>query len=102
MRTLRASSLVDSGQTGNNGKGTIPFVKRNDSIKILGDSLAESLGTLSVITRRIYFFPVQFQTQVKISNLRINVTKTSSNSLCSIGIYTNKKHHQVMTHPVIY
>lgn len=91
MRTSKSSSLVDSNQTGNNGSGTIPFIKRNDSVKILGDSLAESLGTLGVITKRIYFFPVQFQTQVKISKLRVNVTNSSNNSLCSVGIYTNKK-----------
>ena len=91
MRTTKSSSLVDSNQTGNNGNGPIPFIKRSDSVKILGDALAGSLGTLGVITKRIYFFPVQFQAQVKISKLRVNVTNSANNSLCSVGIYTNKK-----------
>lgn len=91
MRTTKSSSLVDSNQTGNNGSGTIPFIKRADAVKILGDALAGSLGTLGVITKRIYFFPIQFQTQIKISKLRVNVTNSTNNSLCSVGIYTNKK-----------
>lgn len=91
MKTSRASSLVGSFQTGNNGTGNVPFVSRIDSSKILGDAIASALGTLAVITKRLYFFPVQFQRQIKISKLRVNVTSAANNSVCSVGIYTNKR-----------
>lgn len=91
MKTSRASSLVGSFQVGNNGTGAVPFVSRTESAKILGDAVASALGSLAVITKRIYFFPVQFQKQTKISKLRVNVTNSASNSVCSVGIYNNKR-----------
>src|SRR5574343_2841 len=91
MKTTKASSLVGSFQVGNNGTGNVPFVSRTESAKILGDAIAAALGTLAVITKRLYFFPVQFQKQTKISKLRVNVTNAASNSICSVGIYNSKR-----------
>ncbi len=91
MKTTKASALVGSFQIGNNGIGNVPFISRIDSSKILGDAVAAALGTIAVITKRLYFFPVQFQRQTKISKLKVNVTSAANNSVCSVGIYTNKR-----------
>lgn len=91
MKTTKASSLVGSFQVGNNGTGPAPFVSRTDTNRILGDAIAAALGTLAVITKRLYLFPFQLSKQTKISKLKINVTASASNSICSVGIYTNKR-----------
>jgi len=101
MKINRSRLLVDSGQTGDNGVGSVPFIERSDFIKILGDAVAGPLGTLAVITRRLYLFPIQFQRQVEIDGLRINVTNATAGSLCSVGIYSNRELNPVGDSPSV-
>lgn len=91
MRSKHVSSLTDSNNIGKNGIGNIPFVKRSNSSKILCDFTGANLATLSVITKRLYLFPFQISKILKINRLRVNVTSQASNSVCSVGIYSNKR-----------
>ena len=89
MRSIRNNNLTDSSQLGINGTGAFPFVNRKDSPKIVGDFSSVALGTLGVITKRLYLIPFQTPKKIILSNLRVNVTTVSSGTSCEIGIYNN-------------
>lgn len=91
MRSKHVSSLTDTTGIGKNGVGNIPFVKRTQSAKILSDFAGANLSTLNIITKRLYLFPFQISKILKINRLRVNVTSQASNSVCSVGIYSNKR-----------
>ncbi len=91
MRTSKSSSLSDTGNLGVNGIGAFPSVCRKESGKILGDCSGINLGTLAMVTKRLYMFPFQTPKQLKINKLRVGVSTSGSNSACSVGIFNNTK-----------
>lgn len=91
MRSVRLSTFTNKETLGNNGVGAFPTVTRKEAARILGDINGTALGTVPMVTKRLYVFPFQSAKQFKANKVKISVTSQASNSGCSIGIYDNTK-----------
>lgn len=83
------SSLQLSG-SGGAGDGSIPYPVRKETPKIVGDISGSALGTLALITRRLYMIPFVTPRSLTLTGLRISIT-AGSNGNISLGIYNNIK-----------
>lgn len=84
------SSLQLSGSGGGAGDGSIPYPIRKESPKIVGDLTGTALGTLALITRRLYMVPFVTPRSLTLTGLRLSIT-AGSNGNISLGIYDNIK-----------
>jgi len=91
MRTTKSSMLTNKEQLGNNGIGALASITRKESSRVLGDMNGTALGTIAMVTKRLYVFPFQTPRQFKADKVKISVTSQASNSGCSVGIYDNTK-----------
>lgn len=80
-------SLTASGGSGN---GDNPYPVRKESPKIVGDIAQTALGTLPLVTRRLYVIPFITPRSLTLTNLRFSVI-AGSNGTISMGIYDNIK-----------
>ena len=91
MRSSKSSTLLNTESLGNNGIGSFPTITRKEASRILGDVNGTALGTLPMVTKRLYVFPFQTSRLFKANKAKISVTSQASNSGCSVGIYDNTK-----------
>lgn len=91
MRSVRVNTITNKESLGNNGIGAFPSVTRKEAARVLGDVNGTALGTLAMVTKRLYVFPFQSPKQFKANKVKISVTSQASNSGCSVGIYDNTK-----------
>jgi len=82
---VNSFKLSDSGGMGG---GTVPYLVRRDSPKIVGDTNGLALQMLSVITRRLYLIPFTSPRDINLINIRLRISG-SGNSDVLLGVYDN-------------
>lgn len=91
MRSVRLNTVTNKESLGNNGIGAIPTITRKETARVLSDVTGTALGTIAMVTKRLYVFPFQSSKQFKANKVKISVTSQASNSGCSVGVYDSTK-----------